>query len=82
VQYVAKQTSGVQPEATGRLKVAIPGYTVADIYATYKFNRQTQLRLNLFNAANTRYISQLAEGGAQGIPGKGRQLIATLRHDF
>jgi catecholate siderophore receptor len=82
VQYVAKQTSGVQPEATGTLKVAVPGYTVADIYATYKFNRQTQLRLNLFNAANTRYISQLAEGGAQGIPGKGRQLIATLRHDF
>ncbi|NQW82079.1 MAG: TonB-dependent receptor, partial [Polaromonas sp.] len=82
LQYVAKQTSGVQPEATGRLKVAIPGYTVADIYATYKFNRQTQLRLNLFNAADKRYISQLAEGGAQGIPGKGRQLIATLRHDF
>ena len=82
VQYVAKQTSGVQPEATGTLKVAIPGYTVADIYATYKFNRKTQLRLNLFNAGDTRYISQLAEGGAQGIPGKGRQLIATLRHDF
>ena len=82
VQYVAKQTSGVQPAATGDLKVAIPGYTVADIYATYKFNRQTQLRLNLFNAADKRYISQLAEGGAQGIPGKGRQLIATLRHDF
>ena len=82
VQYVAKQTSGVQPEAAGTLKVAIPAYTVADIYATYKFTPKTQLRLNLFNAADKRYISQLAEGGAQGIPGKGRQLIATLRHDF
>jgi catecholate siderophore receptor len=86
VQHVAQQTSGVQPKAKevprDNLKVAIPGYTVADLYATFKFNRQTQLRLNLFNAANTRYIAQLAEGGAQGIPGKGRQLIATLRHDF
>jgi len=29
-----------------------------------------------------RYISQLAEGGGQGIPGEGRQLIAALRYDF
>jgi len=82
LQHVAKQTSGVQPGATGNLQIEIPGYTVADVYVTYKFNPKTQLRLNLYNAFDKRYISQLAEGGGQGIPGAGRQLIATLRHDF
>lgn len=82
LQYVADQTSGVQPSATGNLKASIPGYTVADLYATYKFTPRTQLRLNLYNALDKRYIQQLAEGGGQGIPGNGRQLIATVRHDF
>lgn len=82
LQYVAGQTSGVQPAATGNLKVNIPSYTVADIYATYKFSPKTQLRLNLYNTFDKRYIQQLAEGGGQGIPGNGRQLIATVRHDF
>jgi catecholate siderophore receptor len=82
LQYVAGQTSGVQPAATGNLKVIIPSYTVADIYVTYKFTPKTQLRLNLYNAFDKRYVQQLAEGGGQGIPGNGRQLIATVRHDF
>jgi len=82
LQYVAEQTSGVQPAPTGNLKITIPGYTVADLYVTYKFNPKTQLRLNLYNAFDKRYIGQMAEGGGQGIPGAGRQLIATLRHDF
>jgi catecholate siderophore receptor len=82
LQYVDEQTSGVQPGPTGRLKVNIPSYTVADLYATYKFSARTQLRLNLYNAFDKRFVQQLAEGGAQGIPGKGRQLIATLRYDF
>lgn len=82
LQHVAKQNSGVQPAPTGNLKVNIPGYTVADVYLTYKFTPKTQLRLNMYNAFNKRYISQLAEGGGQGIPGAGRQFIATLRHDF
>lgn len=82
LQYVAEQTSGVQPAAGNPLKVTIPGYTIADVYATYKFTPKTQLRVNLYNAFDKRYISQLAEGGGQGIPGPGRQLIATIRHDF
>ena len=59
-----------------------PAYTVADLYATYKLSPKTQVRLNLFNAFDKRYIQQLAEGGGQGIPGPGRQFIVTLRHDF
>ena len=85
LQHVSEQTSGVEPSppaGNANRVVRIPAYTVADFYATYKFSPRTQLRMNLFNAFDKRYIQQLAEGGGQGIPGPGRQFIVTLRHDF
>lgn len=85
LQHVSKQTSGVEPSPptrNGNRVVSIPAYTVADLYATYKFTPRTQVRMNLFNAFDKRYIQQMAEGGGQGIPGPGRQFIVTLRHDF
>lgn len=82
-QHVSSVTSGVDNAAADTTyKVKVNGYTVGDLYAVYKFTPRTQVRLNLHNVTDKRYISQLAEGGGQGIPGKGRQLIATLRHDF
>lgn len=85
LQHVSDQTSGVEPSppvGNANRVVRIPAYTVADLYATYKFSPRTQVRMNLFNAFDKRYIQQLAEGGGQGIPGPGRQFIVTLRHDF
>ncbi|MBX9872640.1 MAG: TonB-dependent siderophore receptor [Burkholderiaceae bacterium] len=85
LQHVSRQTSGVEPsQPTGNANrvVTITDYTVTDFYATYKFTPKTQIRVNLFNAFDERYIQQLAEGGGQGIPGPGRQLIVTLRQDF
>lgn len=82
VQYVDSVTSGVDPAPTGNVTVSVPSYTVYDLYGTYKFTKQTQVRLNVLNVFDEEYISQLAEGGGQGIPGKGRQAILTLRHDF
>lgn len=85
LQHVSEQTSGVEPSppaGNANRVVRIPAYTVADLYATYKFSPRTQVRMNLFNAFDKRYVQQLAEGGGQGIPGPGRQFIVTLRHDF
>jgi catecholate siderophore receptor len=82
VQYVDEQFGSVQATANGTVKVAIPDYTVVDLYASWRFSPQWALRMNLMNADDERYISQLAEGGGQGIPGPGRQLVATLRYDF
>lgn len=82
LQYQDNTFGSVQATATGTRKVFVPSYTVADLYATYKFSSKTRLSINLYNLADKRYISQTAEGGGQGIPGPGRQLIATLRHDF
>lgn len=82
VQYVDSVTSGVDPAPGGDVTVTVDSYTTWDLYAAYKFNKKTQLRLNMLNVADEKYISQLAEGGGQGIPGRGRQAILTLRHDF
>lgn len=82
VQAVSRQFGSVQATDTGTLKVRVPGYTVVDLYSTYRFTPQTQLRVNLYNVGDKRYVSQIAEGGGQGIPGPGRQIVATLRHDF
>jgi len=82
VQYVDEQFGSVQATANGTVKIAIPDYTVVDLYANWRFNEQTSLRLSAFNVGDERYISQLAEGGGQGIPGPGQQFVATLRYAF
>lgn len=83
LQQVDEVTSGVDPlPNVGNVTVTVDDYTVVDLHGTYKFTGKTQVRLNLLNAFDERYISQLAEGGGQGIPGRGRQAIVSLRHDF
>lgn len=82
LQHVGGQSGSVQATEAGTRKVRVPSYTVVDLYATVKFTPRTQLRVNLYNVGDKRYVSQIAEGGGQGVPGPGRQLVATLRHDF
>ncbi|MDM4771892.1 TonB-dependent siderophore receptor [Solimonas sp. SE-A11] len=83
IQYMDEVTSGVDPlPNAGNVTVRADDYTVVDFYGTYKFTGNTQFRLNLLNAFDERYISQLAEGGGQATPGRGRQAVVTLRHDF
>lgn len=82
LQQVSRQYASVQATENGTRKVLIPSYTVADLYATWRLSKATSLRVNLYNVADEQTISQAAEGGGQGIPGRGRQLVATLRHDF
>lgn len=82
LQHVGEHFSGVQATATGTRKVRIPQYTVGDFYATWRFSDAVQVRMNVYNLTDRDYLSQVAEGGGQGIPGRGRQYIATLRWDF
>ncbi len=86
---VSGHGSSIQPASDadtiaseGRLAVSIPGYTVYDLSATYRFTEQAQFRVNATNIFDKDYISQMAEGGAQGIPGPGRQVVGTFRYDF
>ena len=86
VQFVDEQTSAPMPtpisEQPRRRNVSIDGYWVVDFYATYRLSEKALVRLNVFNLFDEEYISQLAEGGAQGIPGKAQHAIATFRYNF
>ena len=83
MEYVADQVNNVASEPGARRRqVEIDSYTLLHASTAYRFNEELQLRINGFNLADKEYISQLAEGGAQGIPGPGRHVIATLRYDF
>lgn len=83
MEYVADQINNVASEPGARRRqVEIDSYTLLHASTAYRFNEELQLRINGFNLADKAYISQLAEGGAQGIPGPGRHVIATLRYDF
>ncbi|WFE71119.1 TonB-dependent siderophore receptor [Halomonas sp. M1] len=83
MEYVASQVNSVASEPGARRRqVDIDGYSVFHASTAYRFTDELQLRVNAFNLTDKDYISQLAEGGAQGIPGPGRHAIATLRYDF
>ena len=86
VQFVDEQISAPMPtpisEQPRRRNVSIDSYWVFDFYATYRFNEKALVRLNVFNLLDEEYISQLAEGGAQGIPGKAQHAIATFQYNF
>ncbi|RUR26861.1 TonB-dependent siderophore receptor [Vreelandella andesensis] len=83
MEYVADQVNNVASEPGARRRqVSIDSYSLFHASTAYRFNEALQLRINGFNLADKEYISQLAEGGAQGIPGPGRHVIATLRYDF
>ncbi|MGS2744612.1 TonB-dependent receptor [Halomonas sp. LS-001] len=83
MEYVASQVNNVASKpGSRRRQVEIDSYAVFHASTAYRFTDQLQLRVNAFNLADKEYISQLAEGGAQGIPGPGRHAIATLRYDF
>ncbi|MCL7930620.1 TonB-dependent receptor [Halomonas llamarensis] len=83
MEYVDDQVNNVASKPGGRRRqVEIDSYTVFHASTTYRFTQDLQLRVNAFNLADEEYISQVAEGGAQGIPGPGRHVIASLRYDF
>ncbi|MCL7943265.1 TonB-dependent siderophore receptor [Marinobacter sp. ATCH36] len=83
MEYVDDQVYNANAKPGGRRRqIEIDSYSVFHASTTYRFNQDLQVRLNAFNLADKEYISQAAEGGAQGIPGPGRHLIATMRYDF
>ncbi|MBS0002994.1 MAG: TonB-dependent siderophore receptor [Thioalkalivibrio sp.] len=82
-EYVSDQVNNVPTEpGSRRRQVEIDSYTVLHASTRYRLTDNAQIRVNAFNLTDKDYISQLAEGGAQGIPGPGRHFIATLRYDF
>jgi catecholate siderophore receptor len=88
VKYESERYGG-QPDTaapvnatTGAYSQIVPAYTVADLFATYRFNPNLELRANISNVANTDYYLAVYRSGAFLYKGDGRAYRLTLTYDF
>lgn len=87
VKYESERYAG-QPDtapafnANNQYTQPIPAYTVLDLFATYKIDKQTNLRLNVGNALDKDYYLAGYQSGAFLYKGDARNVRLTLNHDF
>ncbi|MFO1374826.1 MAG: TonB-dependent receptor [Agitococcus sp.] len=83
-RYVGEQKRVVATNAnlaTENMPV-IPAYTVADVMAAYKVNKNTNLRLNVYNVFDEEYISTLNNSGARMTLGAPISAAITAEFSF
>lgn len=61
---------------------AVPAYTVGDIFAEYRFNKNLDLRVNVNNVTNEDYHLTVYRSGAFLYKGDARQIVGTLNLRF
>lgn len=74
-QYVGDRQNG--NSSTSR---TAPGYWTCDAMLNYKVNDKFNVRLNVYNIADERYIDRV--GGGHFIPGAGRSAAITASYKF
>lgn len=91
VKHKSKQYAGQPDTAPGfstRLDGSyyysqpVPAYTVADVFAEYKFNKNLSLRVNANNVTNEKYYLAAYRSGSFLYKGDARQVIGTLDFRF
>ena len=60
----------------------VPEYTVYDLFASYDFNKQTSLMLNVGNVTDEDYYLAAYRSGAFTYIGDARSIKLTLSHEF
>ncbi|MCC7040397.1 MAG: TonB-dependent siderophore receptor [Burkholderiales bacterium] len=87
VQYESERCAG-QPDtaagidAEGNCRQPIPQFTVWNLFATYRFNKDLELRLNVDNVTDADYYLAAYRSGSFLYKGDGRQFTATLTYAF
>jgi len=81
VTYQSKKFSGT-PESPESLSIKVPEYTVLDLFAAYKIDRNTSVRLNIGNVTDETYYLAAYRSGAMLYMGDARNARLTLNYDF
>lgn len=85
-QYVSKRYGGqpdtAAPVTNGYYAQPVPAYGVVDLFATYKYNANLGLRLNVGNIFNRDYYTTVYRGGFFLYKGDARNVKATLEYDL
>jgi catecholate siderophore receptor len=75
--------TGVDINATtGQCTQPVPAYTVGDLFATYRFNNNLNLRVNVNNVTNKDYYLAVYRGGSFMYKGDARSVTGTLSYEF
>lgn len=87
VKYESKKYAG-QPDtaaaydALGRYTQPVPAYTVWDLFADYRLDKQAKLRLNVGNVFDKDYYLAAYRSGAFLYKGDARNARLTLNYEF
>ena len=68
--------------AIGDYSYAVPSYTVFDLFASYTFSEQLDVRLNVANVADNDYYLAAYRSGAFAYIGAARNAKLTLAYEF
>ncbi|MBN2647769.1 MAG: TonB-dependent receptor [Thiotrichales bacterium] len=80
--YSSKMTAG-QPDTAATDAYTLPGYTLFDLFANYRINKDLDLQMNLGNVFDKdHYLAVYRGGGAFAYKGDGRNLQLTLNYEF
>ncbi len=69
---------GVRADGSVYYSQPVPAYTVGDLFAEYRFNRNMDFRLNVNNLTNEDYYLTAYRSGAFVYKGDARQIVGTL----
>lgn len=87
VKYESRRYGG-QPDtaaafdAAGNYTVPVPAYTVVDLFASYRLNKDLEARVNINNLLDEDYYLAVYRSGAFLYKGDGRQARFTLTYEF
>jgi catecholate siderophore receptor len=73
---------GGQPDGAASDTIKLPSYTVYDLFASYQFNRNLSLLVNLQNVTDEEYYTAVYRGGSIVYLGDARSAKATLKYKF
>ncbi|WP_305856116.1 TonB-dependent receptor [Balneatrix alpica] len=78
----ASEIFGGQPDAGATSSVRLPSYRVYDLFATYNFSQDLELRANLQNVTDEEYYTAVYRGGSIVYLGDARSANLTLTYKF
>ena len=87
VKYESEKYAG-QPDtaagfnAAGQYTSPIPAYTVLDLFANYRINKNMDVRVNVGNATDKDYYTAAYQSGSFLYKGDARNARVTLNYDF
>lgn len=74
--------TGAGYTAEGLCSQPVPSYTVFDLFGSYRFNQNLELRVNVLNAADKDYYTAVYRSGAFLYKGDGRAVRVALNAEF